>query len=652
MNAVTHVESMSLSSNNLNRFFQKLPALALVAGAIAGCTEAIPPAAVAQIDFRIPQDSVLQTRTYQLQVRMLSATGTEISGRTPKYESLFPTIATVDAKGLVTPVATGSAAIRATIDGRTATAGVKVLDRVARVVLAPATDQIPQAQTRQLTVTVTASNGASIAGRAISFSSSNPGVATVNAAGVVSAVSLGTTTITASADLDQVSGTAAITVVSQPVASVAITPTGTQIVRVGSFLQLNATARDANNNPIAGKTAVWSSNNPAVATVSAAGLITGVSLGQAVITADIDGRTASTGVQVTEVPPRSVTLAPDTLPLPSGSTRQLVPTVVDSLGRVVNSLATRTVLWASSNPAVATVSTSGLLTTLTAGTARINVTVDNVRSNDIVIVVTDQVQSIRLTPFLPQVMRLGGTLQLSAVALNSQNQPIAGKTINWTTSSPSVASVSASGLVTALALGNVSITAESETRTATINISVTPVPLQSVTIGPAVDTLAGGEAKQYALTMTDTAGRTVTSLNGRNVTWTSSNQLIAVVNGSGIAQANSQQNGTTTVSVVVDNVSSNDVSLNVIQIVQLVVSPNPATVRVGQTTTLTVTPKDIAGNTVKTNRSTSFGVANGALATVTPAGVITGVAQGNTIVNAVLVGLQGVITQVPLTVNP
>lgn len=644
---------MSLSSNNLKR-----SSILLAIGLLgAGCTEPVDPTPVASIAFRISQDSVLLNKTYQLQLTALSQTGVEVTGRTARYESLIPEIAGVDQRtGLVTPKTPGNAIIRATLDGRSATAAIKVLDRVTRIVISPAVDQITVSGQRLLSVTVTGANGQSIGGRLIQFRSGNPGVATVNAAGLVSGVSLGTTTITAESPLDSVggtivSGTSAVTVVTPPVAAVELTPTGTQILRVGGSLQVRATALDANNATISGKVATWTSNNPQIATVTSAGLVTAVALGTVAITATIDNRSSSLPIQITEVPARTVRLTPDSIAMLSATNRLLVPEVIDSLNRAVTNLATRSVLWTSTNPAVASVSPGGVVSAIGAGVTRVSVTVDNVKSNDVVVSVTDQVNSIRITPFLPQVLRLGGTLQASAQALNSQNQPIPGKVISWTTSNPAIATVSQTGLVTALALGNVSITAESETRTASLAITVTPVPLQSVTLGPAVDTLAGGEFKLLTPVLTDTAGRPA-SLTGRNVVWNSSNQLIAVVGTNGVVTGNSQLNGTTSISVTIDNVTSNNVALTVAQIVQLQVSPNPATVRVGQTVTLTVTPKDIAGNTIKTTRTAQFSVLNGTLATTSPAGVVTGVAAGATAVNVTLATLQGVITQVPLTVNP
>ncbi|MBC7894450.1 MAG: Ig-like domain-containing protein [Cytophagaceae bacterium] len=620
---------------------------------VAACTTDIAPIAVSTVAFSIQQDSLLTGRTYQTNLIVKDASGVELTGRTAIYESLFPAIATVDSKGLVTGVAPGGGAIKATLEGRTATTNIRVLDKVTRVVVTPQNDNVAVGQTRPLTVAVTGANGASIAGRSIRFQSSNPGVATVTAQGVVSGVSKGQAIITADAELDQVNGTATINVIDPVVASIQITPVGTQILRLGAFLQATATARDASNNVLTGRTFNWSSSNPSLASVSQSGLISAIALGSATITAEVDGRTSSMGVQVTEVPPKSVTLAPDTVALGTGTTRLLTPTVIDSLNRVVTSLATRSVQWASSNPAVASVSGAGVVTALTGGVARVNVTVDNMRSNDVVFVITDVVNSVRLTPSQTPPMRVGNTLQVTAAALNNQTQVIPGKTFTWTSSNPSVATVSGSGLVTAVAPGTVSITAETEGKTASLNIPVTLVPIGTVTLVPSLDTLISGDQKQYNPVVTDTAGRPVTSLIGRSVIWNSTNIPVASVN-QGIVQASSTQSGTALINVTIDGVVSNNLNVRVSQVATIQVTPNPATVQVTKTVQLTVVLKDAQGNTLSTSRTINYTPTgpNANNVTTSPSGIVTGVTVGTSQVTVTVSGVIGVSAVVPVTINP
>ncbi|MBL8983186.1 MAG: Ig-like domain-containing protein [Gemmatimonadetes bacterium] len=618
---------------------------------LAACTSPVDTPGASSIQFGISQDSVLLNRTYQTTVSVRDINGAEINGKTVKYESLFPAVATVDDKGLVTPKAVGQATIKATVDGRTAQANIKVLERVTRVVVTPANDQVAINQTRAMVATVTGASGQSIGGRNVTWRSSNTSVATVNSQGIVSGIALGTVTITASVELDAVDGSTSVTVINVPVASVALAPSSPQILRLGSVLQVTATPRDANNNPITGRTVTWSSSNTAVATVSASGLVTPLSVGQVSISAEVDGRISpSLPVSVTEVPPKSVTLTPDTVALQTSGTRVLTPTVIDSLNRTVTNLTNRLVVWSSSAPAVASVSSTGTVTALTAGTTRVSLTVDGLKSNDVIVNVTDQVVAVQITPSIFPPMRVGGTLQLSAQALNNQNQPIAGKTITWTSLNPAVATVSTTGLVTGVAVGNATITASVDQRSASVNVNVTPVPIGTVTLVPSNDTLAGGDQKQYNPVVTDSAGRPVTNLANRSVTWNSTNIPVASVSSQGIVQATTSQNGSAVITVTIDNVTSNAMTVRVAQIVQLQVTPNPLGVTIGTPVTLSVLPKDNLGNTLQTTKPLTFTTANNTIATVSPAGVVSGVAAGTT---TIFVTMQGVPqVSVPVTVSP
>jgi len=92
-----------------------------------------------------------------------------------------------------------------------------------------------------------------------------------------------------------------------PVATVSLTPVD-DTVRVGEATQLTATTKDAAGNPLTGRVVTWTSSNTAVATVSATGLVTGVTDGPATITATSETRTATAAIRV--FGPCSTALAP------------------------------------------------------------------------------------------------------------------------------------------------------------------------------------------------------------------------------------------------------------------------------------------------------------------------------------------------------
>ncbi len=172
----------------------------------------------------------------------------------------------------------------------------------------------------------------------------------------------GPVTVTASTQGKQ--GTARITVAPRAVASVRMEP-ATANVALGRTSTLVARAFDAQGGELPGRAATWSSSNPAIVSVSPAGAITGVAIGgPATITATIEGKEGSAEVTVVSAAVATVTVSPPSSTIPVGSTVQLSAVLRDDQGTVLSG---RAVLWSTSDPARATVSTSGLVTGMAPG---------------------------------------------------------------------------------------------------------------------------------------------------------------------------------------------------------------------------------------------------------------------------------------------
>ncbi|UCF20661.1 MAG: Ig-like domain-containing protein, partial [Gemmatimonadota bacterium] len=213
-------------------------------------------------------------------------------GGTVTWSSSNGAAATVSATGLVTGVDAGGATITATAGSASGTASITVQAAVAAVDVTPAAQTVGVGATVQLTATPEDDAGNPLPGRTVTWSSSDDGVATVSATGLVTGVALGAATITATSE--GVSGTAAITVIP---ASVGVDP-ATDLIRAGTTVQLTATPRDASGNPLTGLTISWSTSDDAVATVDANGLVTGEGLGTATITAEAGGQSGTAEIGV------------------------------------------------------------------------------------------------------------------------------------------------------------------------------------------------------------------------------------------------------------------------------------------------------------------------------------------------------------------
>ena len=272
---------------------------------------------------------------------------------------------------------------------------------VASVTVSPASASVPVGQTVQLTATPKDASGTPLAGRVVTWASSNMAVATVNGSGLVTGVVAGSATITATSEGQ--SGPAAITVtgtVTNPgmVADLAVTSVTDSSVTL-AFTEVNdGTGRPASYDiRWAAGALTWASATD-VARGSCATPVSGSAIG-ARRTCTVLGLAARTAYQFQVVafrgtlnvnavfgglsnlasgtttastaPVATVTVSPTSANVVVGTVQQFTATLMDAAGNVLTG---RTVTWASSALGVATVNGSGLVTGLVVGTATITAT--------------------------------------------------------------------------------------------------------------------------------------------------------------------------------------------------------------------------------------------------------------------------------------
>ncbi len=157
--------------------------------------------------------------------------------------------------------------------------------------------------------------------------------------------------------------------------TVSVSPSTAELTAVGATVQLTATVRDQNGQPLAGATVTWTSSATPVATVNTSGLVTAAGNGTATITATAGGASGSASLTVAqEVSAVAVTPAADTVI--AGDTLRLAAEAADANEHPV---AGAEFDWASSDVSVATVDGSGLATGVAEGTATITATAGEVR---------------------------------------------------------------------------------------------------------------------------------------------------------------------------------------------------------------------------------------------------------------------------------
>jgi trimeric autotransporter adhesin len=583
------------------------------------------------------------------------ASGNTLTSRPITWASANKSIATVSTAGLVTGVGAGTTNITATAENKTGTAQVVVTATtppppipVASVAVNPGTASLNIGGTVTLSATPRDANGAALSGRSVTWSTSDGNIATVSTTGVVTAKAPGSATITATSEGQH--GDATITV--QPpapaaVASVTITPPPTGAsVQVGQTITLTATARDAAGNPLSGRTISWKASDSTIATVSA-GVVTGVSSGTVAITATCEGQNASVAVTVNPEPVAFVLVSATSTSIQVGATTTV--TAVTE-GAAHDTLRGRTVTWSSGSLSVATVdATSGVVTAVAPGSASITGTSEGVTGAITITVVQIPVATVTISPSNPSVVERQ-TTPLTATTKDANGNTLSGRTVTWSVTPTSVATINAStGVVTGVSAGTATVTATSEAKSGTATLTVTAAPVATVTVVPPSAPLIVGQTLTLTDTLKDATGFVLT---GRVVTWTSSSPSKATVNSS-TGLVTGVDSGSTIITATSETKTGTaTVVVHLVPVDSVIVTATATTIAVSHTTTVTAVAKDANGATLS-GRAVSWSSSNTAVATVAPngtsSGTVTGVAHGTANIIATIDGKTGSTT---ITVTP
>ena len=428
---------------------------------------------------------------------------------------------------------------------------VPVLTNVA---ISPNTAGIMVGGTQQLTVSTLDQNGSSI-NSTTTYSSSNNSVATVNNSGLITGVYSGTAVITATSISGGVTkiGISNITVsspVPTPVLSnILITPTSSSIM-VGNTQQLATSASDQNGNPIYANIS-FSSSNSAVATVSNTGLVKGILSGQATVTATAVNNgvivKGSSIITIKEIPVlTSIVVSPATFSVASGSQEQLAVSTLDQNNNPIAA----TLSFSSSGASVATVNSSGLVTGITAGSATITATavggaITLSGTSEATVTPAPVLSNVILKPSTSSIMT-GGSIQLTHSTLDQKGSPITAS-LSYSSSDPTIATVSNDGLVAGIRAGSVTVTATAvnggTTVTGIAEVTVSAPILTRILVTPSTSTIMIGGTQQINVSASDQNGTAMTTTNS----FVSSGTTVATISNVGVVTG--VKAGVTTITV-------------------------------------------------------------------------------------------------------
>lgn len=493
---------------------------------IGSCTEStVASVAITSIDLTPATLSIRAGNTATITARPLDSNRNAVDARVITWSSNNPLVATVSSNGVVTALSSGEARIAASTMGKSAIATVSVLARVvASVVVTPATVSMRVGVSAPLQVQTLDVDGVVLTGRTVAWTSSNTSIATVNAQGTVSGISAGATTVTAT--VEGRSGQVAVTVTLPPVQTIAISP-ALDTLGVGTERALSAVLHDASGAVLTGRALAWSSNNVAVATVTSTGVVNALAPGTTNVIASSEGRVGNATIVVLARLAGTVTVTPASTTLIVNGTQQLITQITDSLGTLLTG---RVIAYRSDAPSIAAVSANGIVTAIAPGIARVTASSEGKSGSASITVIAEPVVSVQLSPSTLNLLT-GGTQQLLAVALSAGGTPLLGRPVTWTAGASTIASVSSTGVVTALTPGVTIILVAIDGVFATATVTVTRPSVATIVIVPLAPSIAIAEAVQLTATLRDAVG---TSLNGRVITWSSADEGVAFVSSSGL----------------------------------------------------------------------------------------------------------------------
>jgi phospholipase C len=481
---------------------------------------------------------------------------------TATWTSLSTAVATIAAGGLATGTGIGSTTITATSGSITGSATLTVGPPVlVSLAVTPASPSFALGTTQALIATGTYSDGSTLVlTNSVTWSTGDASIATINSQGVAASVTVGSTAVTAVSGA--ISGSTTLTVTSANLVSIALTP-AIPTIPSGTTLQFTATGTftDGSTQNIT-DTVQWSSETPAVATISNAaptqGLATSVGAGTTTITASSGAVAGSTTVTVTPAVLVSLAITPPTPTIALGTQQQFTATGTFSDGSTQNLTSTAT--WSSGTPSTVTITNAGLAQSVGIGTATISAALGTVSSSTVLTVTSATLVSIAITPPTATVA-FGTTQQFTATGTFSdgttQNLTQTG---HWSSTASTAATISdtagAAGLASALSAGTTTIGISWESISATAPLVVTPAALVSIAITPLTPTIALGATQQFTATGTyaDGTSQNLTTV----VTWSSSSASVATISNAagsnGLATTSGQ--GTATISAASNSISS------------------------------------------------------------------------------------------------
>lgn len=560
---------------------------------------------------------IYTTKSVTLEAIVLPETAND---RSVKWTSSNKLVATVDKNGKVTGVGAGTAMITATtnVGGLTARCIINVTAKreVQAVTItcdgAPITSKTLYLNDMPRTVfqyTVSPTNANF---KDVTWSSSNPKVATVDALGNIRAVSEGVTAIKCTSEDNPYAVATCTVYVKIKVMGVEISESELSIFETKSkTLSADVLPESASNKKLE-----WSSSDESIATVDKNGKVTGVKPGTVTITVKAGNGRFSASCKVTVkrvVYSEKIKLNKTSLTLDDGKKFEMSATVYPE------NTTTKTVTWSSSNTKVLKVDSYGEVTAVNPGTAYIYC---KTKDSGVTVKCKVTVKAVKVTSI--SFSSSSTTIEYSktkTLKVTFKPSNTSDKALNWTSSNPKVVSVDKNGKIKGLKAGQsavITATTKDGKLKAKITVKVNPIGVSKITLNRTSQTLSKGKSFTLAATVKPS------NATNKTLTWTSSNPKVATVDKNGKVTA--IKNGTATITCKSANGKKATCTITVKNIKVSDIQLDKRSVLVDQGATFTIVATIVPGNA--TNQKINWSSSDKSVAKVSSSGKVTAVAPG------------------------
>jgi trimeric autotransporter adhesin len=569
------------------------------------------------------------------------------------WTSSAATVASVTSSGLASALKLGSAKIGAvlrSVSGTTVLTVAAPTPVLQSISITPANLSVTVGQTQQLAATgIYSDRSTRDLTSSVTWNSSQPGVVGITGTGLASGLGVGSSTITAS--LGAISGSAAVSVSSFALVSIAVTPnnpsialgTNQQFVAIGTYSDgstLNLT-----------RSAAWNSASATIATANASGLTTSASPGQVTVSATVAGIGGSTSLTVTPATLVAITITPAIPTSPQGTIKQFAATGTFSDGSSQD--VTTSVHWTSSNTSVAIISNAsssqGLATTIATGSSSISATSGSISASTSLTVSTVALASITVSPASPSVA-LGTMQQFTALGnfTDGSTQDLT-SSATWSSGSTVVANVSSNGMGTSLASGTSTITASLGKISGSALLNITSASVVAVTVNPATAAIPSGVNQTFTAAGTFSDGSTQDLTI--SVHWSSSAPNVATVSDTpgNNGAATSLSSGSTVINATLGTViGSGDLTVTGATLASIQINPQSPSIPTGAGEQFTASGLYSDGSTADLTAMVNWASSLGTVAIVSNAsgsqGLAESVSPGSATISASLGPIAGSTT--------